>query len=169
MEVDYIRCHIEPWSPSDSPDITIEHIWQLCNNCAYHISVSGILRRGIMFRMIFLLSFLFSYRIDTNIEVIVVSLTTWKAQHGPRAKPEGCGELPRSLMRQQWPTLRYQFLFYHDETISMMNKQMLFIQIFKIVPKLSPSYSMVTCPHFGVRWPDCFSLVTHVKTTAMSH
>ena len=39
--------------------------------------------------------------IDTNIEVIVVSLTTWEAHHSPRAKPEGCGELPRSLMRQQ--------------------------------------------------------------------
>ena len=39
--------------------------------------------------------------IDTNIEVIVVSLTTWEAHHNPRAKPEGCGELPRPLMRQQ--------------------------------------------------------------------
>ena len=65
--------------------------------------------------------------IDTNIEVIVVSLTTWEAHHSPRAKPEGCGELPRSLMRQQWPKLRYQFLFYHDETKSMMNKQILSI------------------------------------------
>ena len=46
--------------------------------------------------------------IDTNIEVIVVS---------------GCGDLPRSLMRQQWPKLRYQFLFYHDKTKSIMNKQ----------------------------------------------
>ena len=26
--------------------------------------------------------------IDTNIEVIVVSLTTWEAHHSPRAKPE---------------------------------------------------------------------------------
>ena len=39
--------------------------------------------------------------IDTNNEVVVVSLTTWEAHHSPRAKPEGCGELPRSLMRQQ--------------------------------------------------------------------
>ena len=39
--------------------------------------------------------------IDTNIEVFVVSLTTWETHHSPRAKPEGCGELPRSLMRQQ--------------------------------------------------------------------
>ena len=54
--------------------------------------------------------------IDTNIEVIVVSLTTCEAHHSPRAKPEACRELPRSLMRQQWPKLRYQFLFYHDET-----------------------------------------------------
>ena len=65
--------------------------------------------------------------IDTNIEVIVVSLTTWEAHHSPRAKPEGCGELPRSLMRQQWPKLRYQFLFFHDETKLMMNKQILSI------------------------------------------
>ena len=65
--------------------------------------------------------------IDTNIEVIVVSLTTWEAHHSPRAKPEGCGELPRSLMWQQWPKLRYQFLFYHDETKLIMNKQILSI------------------------------------------
>ena len=39
----------------------------------------------------------------------------------------GCGELPRSLMRQQWPKLRYQFLFYPDETKLMMNKQILSI------------------------------------------
>ena len=65
--------------------------------------------------------------IDTNIEVIVVSLTTWEAHHSPRAKPEGCGELPMSLMRQQWPKLRYQFLLYHDETKLMLNKQILSI------------------------------------------
>ena len=75
--------------------------------------------------------------IDTNIEVIVVSLTTWEAHHSPRAKPEGCGELPMSLMRQQWPQLRYQFLFYHDETKLIMNKQILSIQMLKSVPKLS--------------------------------
>ena len=61
--------------------------------------------------------------IDNNIEVIVVSLTTWEAHHSPRAKPEGCGELRRSLMRQQWPKLRYQFQFHHDEIKLMMNKQ----------------------------------------------
>ena len=60
--------------------------------------------------------------IETNIEVIVVSLTTWEAHHRPRVKPEGCGELPGSLMRQQWPKLRYQFLFYHDETKWWINK-----------------------------------------------
>ena len=65
--------------------------------------------------------------IDTNIEVIVVSLTTWEAHHSPRAKPEVCGEPPRSLMRHQWPKLRYQFLFYHDATKLMMNKQILSI------------------------------------------
>ena len=40
----------------------------------------------------------------------------------------------RSLMRQQWPKLRYHFLFYHDETKLMMNKQILPIWMFKIVP-----------------------------------
>ena len=75
--------------------------------------------------------------IDTNIEVIVVSFTTWEAHHSLRAKPEGCGELSRSLMRQQWPKLRYQFLFYHDETKLMMNKQILLISMLKFVKKLS--------------------------------
>ena len=32
--------------------------------------------------------------IDTNIEVIVASLTTREAHHSSRVKPEGCGELP---------------------------------------------------------------------------
>ena len=49
--------------------------------------------------------------IDTSISVIVVSLTTWEAHHSPRAKPSGCGELPRLLMRQQWPQYWYQFLY----------------------------------------------------------
>ena len=61
--------------------------------------------------------------IDTKIEVIVASPTTWEAHHSPRAKPEGCGELPRLLVTQQWPKWRYQFLFYHDETKSITNKQ----------------------------------------------
>ena len=73
---------------------------------------------GIMYIVHALLCFVIG--IDTNIEVIVVSLTTWEAHHSPRAK--GCGELPRSLMRQQWPQYWYQFLFYHDETKLMMNK-----------------------------------------------
>ena len=55
--------------------------------------------------------------IDTKIEVIVVSLPTWEAHHSPRAN---------------------QFLFYHDETKLMMNKQILSIQMLKFVPKLSP-------------------------------
>ena len=36
--------------------------------------------------------------IDTKIDVIVVSPTTSEAHHSPRAKPEGCGELSRSLV-----------------------------------------------------------------------
>ena len=39
--------------------------------------------------------------IDTKIEVIVVSPTTWEAHPSPRAKPEGCSELPRSLVTPQ--------------------------------------------------------------------
>ena len=65
--------------------------------------------------------------IDTNIDVIVVSSKTWEAHHSPRAKPEGCGMLPRSLMGQQLPKLRYKSIFYHDETKLMMNKQIMSI------------------------------------------
>ena len=57
--------------------------------------------------------------IHTNIEVIVVSSTTLGAHRSPRAKPDGWGELPRSLMRPQRPKLRYQFLFYYGETTWM--------------------------------------------------
>ena len=74
-----------------------------------------------MAKIIAIAIFIIVIGIDTNIEVIVVSLTSSEAHHSPRAKPEGSGELPRSLMRQQWPKLRYQFLFYHDETKWMMN------------------------------------------------
>ena len=52
--------------------------------------------------------------IDTKIEVIVVSPTTWEAHHNSRAKPEGCGEFPRSLVTPQWSKSRHQFLFFHD-------------------------------------------------------
>ena len=62
----------------------------------------------------FLVGILYIIGIDTKIEVIVVSPTTWEAHHSPRAKPEGCGELPRSLVTPQWPKSRYQFRFYHD-------------------------------------------------------
>ena len=102
--------------------------------------------------------------IDTNIEVIVVSLTSLEAHHSPGTSPSGCGELPRSLLRRQWPKLRYQFLFYHDETKLMMNLQIKA----QICPKTVPGYGMVTCAHLGVMWPDCFSLVTCVATTVMS-
>ena len=62
--------------------------------------------------------------IDPKIEVIVVSPTTCEAHHSPRAKPEGCGELPRSLVTQKWPKSRDQFLFYHDAS-----KHIKFLQI----------------------------------------
>ena len=38
----------------------------------------------------------------------------------------------------------------------------------QICRKTAPGYSMVSCAHFGVMWPDCFSLVTRVATTVMS-
>ena len=62
--------------------------------------------------------------IDTKIEVIVVSPTTWEAHHSPRTKRKGYGELPRSLVTPQWPKLRYQFLSYHDAS-----KHIKFMQI----------------------------------------
>ena len=37
----------------------------------------------------------------------------------------------------------------------------------QICPKTVPGYSMVTCAHPGVLWPDCVSLVTRVATTVM--
>ena len=100
----------------------------------------------------------FAIVIDTNIEVIVVSLTTWEGHHSPRAKPEGCGELPRSLMRKQWPKLRYQFLFYHDETKLMMNKHILSFQMLQFVPKLSLVTAWLHVHILGVMWPDFFLL-----------
>ena len=60
---------------------------------------------------------------DTKIEVIVVSPTTWESHHSPRAKPDGCGELPRSLVTPQWPKSRYQFLFYHDASKHIKSMQ----------------------------------------------
>ena len=38
----------------------------------------------------------------------------------------------------------------------------------QICPKTVPAYSMVTCAHFGIMRPDCFSLVTREATTVMS-
>ena len=76
------------------------------------ISVIWLMLYDIMFGWSGCVTAYFVIGIDTNIEVIVVSLTTWEAHHSPRAKPEGCGEFHRSLMRQQWSKLKYQFLFY---------------------------------------------------------
>ena len=108
--------------------------------------------------------------IDTNIEVIVVSLTTWEAHHSRRAKPGGCGELPRSLMRQQWPKLRYQFLFYHDETKLMMNKQILSFQMLKFIPKLTLVTACAAC-YMCTSWGHVtwlFLLGNTCSTTVMS-
>ena len=49
---------------------------------------------------------------------VIQSYRNWYQDWGhcgvTRAKLEGCGELPRSLVTPQWPKSRYQFLFYHD-------------------------------------------------------
>ena len=68
--------------------------------------------------------------IDTKIEVIVVS-------------PEGCGELPRSLVTPQWPKLRYQFLFYHDAS-----KHIKFMQIQVCISRKS-LIKLLQIRHYG--------------------
>ena len=40
---------------------------------------------------------------DTNTTLPL--LMTWEAHHSSWASPSGCGELPRSLMKQQWPPI----------------------------------------------------------------
>ena len=79
--------------------------------------------------------------IDTNIEVIVVSLTTWEAHHNPRAK--------RAVV--SFPIINK----YCQGKCSIWSQN-------------CPGYSMVTCAHLGIMWPDCFSLVTRVATAVMS-
>ena len=81
--------------------------------------------------------------IDTKIEVIVVSPTTWEAHHSPRAKPSGCGELPRSLVTPQWPKSRYQFLFYHDAS-----KHIKFMQIRVCISRKS-LIKLLHISHYG--------------------
>ena len=100
--------------------------------------------------------------IDTNIEVIVVSLTTWEADHSPRATPEGFGELPRSLMRQQWPKLMYQCLFYHDETKLMMNKQILS----QNCPCVQHGYICTSRGHVTWLFLICYTCSNHCDVTA---
>ena len=77
-----------------------------------------------------------------------VSLTTWEAHHSSRAKPDdGYGELPRSLMRQLWTDLRFQFLFYHDEIKLVMNKCQ---KLSQTVPWLQHGYMCTSWGH--VTW-----------------
>ena len=67
--------------------------------------------------------------IDTNIEVIVVSLTIWEAHHSPRAKPEGCGDASQVVNDTTMTEIEVSIsiLSWHDETKLMMNKQILSI------------------------------------------
>ena len=106
--------------------------------------------------------------IDSNAEVIVVSLARWGAHHGLSANPEVCGELPRSLIWPQWPQLRYQSLFYYDETKLTMNKQCCqgkCSKLFQNCPLVTPRLHGT---HIGFKWPDCYTLVTRVANTGMS-
>ena len=73
-----------------------------------------------------------------------------EVHHSPRAKPDGCGEFPRSLMRPHWPKLRYQFLFYRDEIKSMMNKQMLSSVNVQNRPKTVPATAWLHVHIFGL-------------------
>ena len=85
----------------------------------------------------------------TGIDTILRSLLS---HYGP-GKHEGCGELPRSLMRQQWPELRYQFLFCYDRTKLIMIKKILPMYMRKIVPKLSWLQHGYICTSWGhVTW-----------------
>ena len=81
--------------------------------------------------------------IDTSISVIMVSPTTWEAHHSPRAKPEGCGELPRSLVTPQWLKSRYQFLFYHDAS-----KHIKSVQIWVCISRKS-LLKLLQLSHYG--------------------
>ena len=110
--------------------------------------------------------------IDTNTEVIVVSLKTWEAHHSPRASPSGCGELPRSLLRQQWPKLRYQFLFYHDETTLMMNNSIMMLMKFSDLSQSDRSNWVMwqQCyPRFYTFYESHFSQVRHPSHPGRGH
>ena len=102
--------------------------------------------------------------IDTNIEVIVVSSTTWEAHHSPRAKPEDCGELPRarflsSILSQvtwqvTWPRPRSQvtcgvfcFCFLKWLHKSLGPKS---LGLFWNAPYCSPSDALLTSPCISV-------------------
>ena len=72
-------------------------ILKILEICRKNVSVSE--SESIAYNAIFLKVVVIG--IDTKIKVVVVSPTTWEAHHNPRAKLEGCGELPRSLVTQQ--------------------------------------------------------------------
>ena len=61
----------------------------------------------------------------------------------PKAKPEGCGELPRLLVTPKWPKSRYQFLFYHDAS-----KQIKFMQIRVYISRKS-LIKLLQISHYG--------------------
>ena len=50
---------------------------------------------------------------DTKIEDIVVSPGNL---YTARGEAEGCGEIPRPLLKSQWPKSRYQFSLFRDNT-----------------------------------------------------
>ena len=100
--------------------------------------------------------------IDTNIKVIVVSFNDLGSSPQPEGEARGLWwashvvnettmtEIELSISIPSWWINKYcQFKFSN---------------LFQTVP----GYSMVTCAHLGVMWPDCFSLVTRVATAVMS-
>ena len=82
----------------------------------------------------------FTVGIDTKIEVIVVSPTTWETHHSWRVKPDHCGELPRS---PRWLKSRYQFLFYRDAS-----KHIKFMQIRVCISRKSV-IKLLQISHYG--------------------
>ena len=88
------------------------------------------------------------------------SLTTWESHHSPRAKPEGEARglwwVSQGVNEPTMPEI--------DVSISILlwwNKiNDKSINTLRVKAPNCPKTLLVTCAHLGVRWPDCFSLVT---------
>ena len=112
----------------------------------YRLTCRGFLFSIVQFSPIhhmYICIYVYNIGIDTKIGAIVVSPTTCEAHHRPRAKPEGCGQLPRSLVTPQWPKSRYQFLSYHDAS-----KHIKSMQIRVCISRKSP-IKLLQISHYG--------------------